>query len=1099
MNLTPEQQAAVNCRGKVIVSASAGSGKTSVMIRKLTDALCEGADLEGVVAVTFTKKAAAQMKEKLRAEIISRLGDAPAEVAARLKLQLSKIPSANISTIHSLCGKLLRTYFYALDISSDFDVISADDAEASVLQQRVLDSLFERYYAEDNASFKQLLKIFFKGHSDDGLRKLIVSCYSSLRIRAHYAEFLKEITKLFTPRGFEEVCRRFSEDIDGRMRILERRIDEFARNFGGVHPAYAKIFDEMREAAESVRHGDLFAPLPKFTRTARPHDAEYGDKFAAFRDGAKKFFESCKPAFRTREEEEAAFIASGATVTALAEALTDFDSGYTAVKRDENKLDYNDLEQLTVSLLSNPEVRGEIASKYSFICVDEYQDVNPVQEEIISMLGCGELFLVGDVKQAIYGFRGSKSAFFAEKYAGFGKSGGTALKLSSNFRSSDGVINFVNEIFADIMTDDSCGFDYTKTSFMTRGADYPAGYGSAQIHVFGKEEKQKNAAAGIYSVKRGAKEAEDTREGLAVAEIVRRELESEVYDPATGGYRPVQQGDICILTRKNDDKSANGIVRALKNAGYTPSGAQTDDLRDRPEVKKITDILSYIDNSEQDIPLATALLSPLGGFTADELARIRTAYRAAGRAPFRLCCKKYAEERRDEIAEKLNGFYGKAQALRDEAEICTAAEMVDILLESTGLESEFAADGGEKLRNVRRFAAEGEGINLCAFMQKLGDGQKKISPPAPALSDSVKIMTMHASKGLEFPIVIIADVCAPFKGRDAAGSLIIDDEFGFAPKFYDDADMTKRNTVLGELCARRKNREELKNELNLFYVACTRAMSRLHIMAETAPQYDGINLFTAGNYAQLFDINAHGSEIMQTSATPSAGAKTTLAAEPDKQIESGLNGVFERAYPHAESVDLPVKSSASAIIRFDGGDDYYAPKKLFPAEESTGAERGIAYHRYLQLADLTLCGKADIERQLKELNARNLITDEGLALLSADNLSEILSMPVFADLRGATLYREREFLCSLPASSFLDTSSQAEVLVQGAIDLLAVGRGVIRIIDYKYSAKDDAHLVSTYAPQLALYKLAVSKIMNVPAEEISTHIVNIFARRLINL
>lgn len=1100
MKLTEEQIAAIESGGRTIVSASAGSGKTFVMIQKLVRAIESGVDLDNVLAVTFTKKAAAQMKEKLRSAIIEKMAVSDDDKRAALKVQLSKIGSADISTIHSFCAKLLRTYFYAVGIDGTFGIISSDDAAAKEYKARAIDGLFERYYDEDDENFRVLLKYYRKKRGDGYLKNLILTSYEKLRIIADYGKLLDGTAELYTEKGFVKVVTELEENARDKYLRLAAEVEKFASDFKSPRPEYAAMLEDIRETLLSAGDLSIFSPQQPLTAKRKPVDRTdieklNGEVFKKFKDDLTALYKDVRGDISDAETEEERFLKSGAVAVAFAAVLKQFDEEYTSIKRDENVLDYNDLEHLTLALLKDEKVKKEINAKYSCVFVDEYQDVNPVQEEIISRVGGENVFLVGDVKQAIYGFRGSKSLFFAEKFDRFDGGDGNALRLSSNFRSSDGVLDFVNKLFGGIMTEQSCGFDYSHGSIMRGGGGYPEGFGGAEIHIFGKDDEVKSEPE-VYSVAGGARGAGHSREGLAVLEIVRRELKCKHYDLKSGEWKDTSPGDICILTRKRN-KSADGIVKALSDAGYPVSGAQEADVLDRPEVKQMLDILSYIDNTEQDIPLSTALLSPLGGLSCNDLSKIRIFSKGAYRLPFRECCKRYLAND-DVIARRLRLFNARVERLRDISEVLTAAEVIDKILEGTGLEAAYAAGGGEKLKNLRRFAAEGDGLSVSAFLNKLKGGSK-IAAPSQASSDSIKIMTMHASKGLEFPVVIIADICATYKGREQS-ELPFDDFYGFAPRYFDEQNRLTYKTVLGRLVSDKNGREELKNELNLFYVACTRAMCRLHIMAQEAPEYGRLDSLDASSYAKLFDISEFPHDTVEPSKETAAAVRGgVMLGEPDEGLRAALAEKFMRGYSWADSVNLPVKSSASAILRLGEEDSLFRPHVLFGGEGETGTERGMAYHRFLELCDFGVKDEEGICKELSSLTESGKLSEEQRGLLNAAELSAILSMPVFVGLDKLRLFREREFLCRLPANEIMDTSATDGVLVQGAIDLLAETEEGYSVIDYKYSVKSDEELISTYSRQLALYKKAVALIMRVDENKVKTTIVNIFSKRQINL
>ena len=1121
MGITKEQRRAIDETGRVIVSAAAGSGKTFVMMQKLIGAIENNVDLDSVLAVTFTKKAAAQMKEKLRKSVIERIKELNEEInngnsveenrgkCNLLKAQLPKIQTADISTIHSFCARILRTYFYAIDIDGTFDIMASDDAQAMDYKRRVADALFDSYYEGDcdnSENFKTLLSFYRRSRKDEHLRELIFSGYEELRKTVDYTRLLDRAETLYTDEGFEEICSDLSALADEKYRRLISDIEEFSRGFHSPLPEYGKIFEEMIEACKNAIGRDIFLPQLDFYVTKKPtikkdraseEEIQADNEFKKFRDKAKDRYEAIRGDISDRQSEKSRFFASGIPAKAYASVLKEFEIEYTRLKKDENKLDYNDLEHYTLRLLKNAEIAKEIKGKYSCVFVDEYQDVNQVQEEIISSIGGENVFLVGDIKQAIYGFRGSESKHFRKKFEDFNGGSGKALKLPNNFRSSDAVLDFVNRIFSDIMTEESCRINYREDGWMKPGGGYPENYGLAKIHIFGKDEEEREEL-GVYSVKGDEGRIKYSREARAVLQIVEEELKSQHFDVGSGKTVQTQPGDICILTRKHNGE-AEEIVRILSDNGYSVAGAQGENITSRPEIRKMVDILSYIDNKQQDIPLATALLSPLGGFSHEELARIRIAFKSERRASFRDCCKWYIKYNNDPVAQKLRAFRVKIEKLRDLAEVFTASEMIDKILEDTNLEAEYSR--GEKLKNIRRLALEGEKISVSALLSKLRSGYE-IKSPASSSSDSIKIMTMHASKGLEFPVVILSDICATFKGMDYS-EMPLSKKFGFAPKCFDEENMLTYDTVLRKLVKESTSKEELENELNLFYVACTRAKCNLHILAEERTVFNPAQVAEANAYAKLFDMEEFAEQMDLDGESNDVGKAVSdtaagLENATDSELYKRINSRFGREYVAMNSVNLPVKSSASAILKM-GEEDTVCVKQLFGGEGETGTEKGIAYHRFLELCDFDIKDKEGIEDELESFLIRGLISEEQRTLLDSDTLTEILNIPIFATLGNATLYREQEFLCLLPANEIMDTTAPDKVLIQGAIDLLAKTDTGYKIIDYKYSHKSGEQLIQTYSKQLALYKKAVQVITRTDAEKIETVIVNIFRKQQINL
>ncbi len=1301
---TPEQQAAIDEPGNIIVSASAGSGKTTVMIERLIKAVLSGATLDQILCVTFTKKAAANMKEKLRKKLISALGETTDEATKKhLKEQLAAIPAADISTIHSFCSQLIRRYFYIIGCDGSFDIVSSDDSLYKEYLDRAFENLFDRLYETEDPDFMLLLQFLSKKRKDDNVKNVILDTYFAARAVSHYREKIQASLSIYTPEGFNEICERLKTAHKEKYQALEDVLYNFHKTFmplfnlmsGDRIAQYSAIFEDMYRTFELAKQTEIFDPLPPtLTSLTKPRDTKNtpvevkiaGDYFKGTKDELNRKYKAVRKDIADRDTEYARFIKSGELARAFASILLQFDDEFAAVKKDENKLDYNDLEHFSLELLSNEEVTREIHAKYKYVFVDEYQDVNPVQEEIISSIG-GQIFLVGDVKQAIYGFRGSKSKFFSDKFDTFESQGGKALRIPTNFRSADGIIQAVNDMFSASMTPIICGFSYksperlakeaekqdpgiyatAKSEFGTGAADamfgiegtaapeyfkekgipagsaedavsyrpdgappaditgpilssavrngtftvvratptasyyaphqtsaqdapadakgkkskgkkepksdgpdedtpvrfaeaedvaawasrfispassgdmghemkacegWPEGSGNVRMHIFGEEQKEEIERK-VYSVKEDAKEHKETLESKAIVKLIRSIYGRPRYDKDLKKSVPTSYGDICILARKN--RNLEGIVAALTAAKIPVSGAQKGNICDTPEVRQMLDILSVIDNSEQDIALTTALLSPLGKFSENELALIRTAVPGPA-ASFRECVKKYRDSNKNLISKKLKNFYAKLDELQQAAGVLSAGTLITRILSETGLEAEYSVNGGEQLRNVLRLMQEGPELTLAGFLRKIREGGYTISSPACAPSDCVQVMTMHGSKGLEFPVVIIADICKLFTGNDTR-DIYFDETFGFAPRCYSEADRTYSDTLLRKYLRVSISREDIKNELNLFYVACTRAETELDIMSATPPPaYSTASALSAHNYANLIDFSLIRKDVMDDSlakdlelplidstapAVPSvpSGAQAPAAAPAEKpsaepgpampavpKVPMNFEDCFEREYLYEDSINLPVKSSASAILRMYKDEDEAAAVDdyLFSAEDeedekelastgsgSTGKDKGTAYHRFLELCNFSVRTPDAIQEEILGFVSSDLMTAEEAAYLNPYELAEILSKPVFQGLETAQTLREQEFLCRIPANKIMNTPAADTVLVQGALDLLVCKDGRYHIVDYKYSHKDPALLKATYIRQLRLYRAAVSLITGTPEEEIPATIVNI--------
>ena len=1137
MAFTEQQQSAINARGKVLVSASAGAGKTTVMIKRLADILAEGASLDNVLAVTFTKKAAAQMKEKLRAELVSRLSVGDEAGRENIRVQLGKINSADISTIHSFCARLVRTYFYAFEgVDASFEII-ADGAEAEQLRSRAMDNLFDKLYGKGDGhaddSFLYLVDRLKKKRNDAPLRQAILQAYDRIRIEPDYESVAQKAERTFSDEGFAAVCARLGEIAGMRCAFYAEEVKRFSNTlaFASKGGEYSAMLDEIYDSLNYVAaKRDIFDRPAKLSKkikpSVKPENAEEDARFAQFLDAIKKRYKNTFKDVKTYEEERAAFDESGVLARIFADVVLQFDREYTEVKREEGKLDYGDLEHLAYALVCadkgvDGDVKAQINGKYAFVFVDEYQDVNPIQDAIINAVAGGDLFKVGDVKQAIYGFRGSRSHFFAEQLNEAAKNSGSIV-LPHNFRSTGAVVDMVNELFSKVMNNALCGFDYADGNHaMISGNAKSANRGVAQICTFEGEEKRETEVDGVYSIVDELPEnAPPTAQCGAILSLVDELLRSEYYDAERDEMRPIQQGDICILTRKNNNKGVREAERALLAKGYRVDGAAESNVCDNAKIKRMINILSYLDNAEQDVPLAAALLSPLGNLDEDELAEIRL-FGGTGKnaPPFRRCAERYAHEKRDALAKKLCDFYEKTDSLKKLAQGIGAARLIDEITDDGGFVAQYA--DGDSLTALRRLQREayspcGE-LSLNAFLAKLKAADYKVNCPLPPSSDSIKIMTMHSSKGLEFPVVIVADIAAGFKGDDRT-EIHYDEEFGFAPKFYDKVSKVYGGTLLRKLCALRAEAEELKNEINLFYVACTRAKSNLYVLNSKREKHDNTGVLNADRYADLFDMSSLKKAVIRhISADESEKlwqSERRIQAIDERLVNAELYGNMDKIFASAlkgGDSELPVKSSATKLLSLTADDEIHPV--MFAEEESeageTSIESGLAYHRFLQLCDFNIKNEAGIKSQIESLSEGGLLSASQRDLLEVGQLIKILSLPRFSTLAGNGTYREREFLCALSAGEYVALAGGKiprgegdgpSVIIQGAIDLLAVreqGGKVVGadIIDYKYSSRTDRALKEKYTAQLALYKRAVARIYGLSADKISTTIINIRACR----
>jgi ATP-dependent exoDNAse (exonuclease V) beta subunit len=620
----------------------------------------------------------------------------------------------------------------------------------------------------------------------------------------------------------------------------------------------------------------------------------------------------------------------------------------------------------------------------------------------------------------------------------------------------------------------------------------------------------------VYSVKEKTEKTQNQISKIAktIQHIIRQECASTYYAPPEkngekGGPKPVMYSNIAVLSRKKSGQIAK-TVAALAAAGIPVTSAAAVNICEYTEVKMLMDILSLLDNAQQDIPLCSALLSPIGKLTADDVAQIRLTYK--DEQFFRVACQKYAEEQSDTIAKKLKAFYNYFHTLRNKARVLdVGALLVEIISDKhTRLEASFLlqSNGEACLKRIHRFIEEAsvEPQSVHAFLNRLRDLDYKIEYNENGGDDSVKVITMHSSKGLEYPIVIVDDLSANFKGDDG-DNVYVEEKYALAPRSHNEGRMTRSDTLLRRLHKQKEALESIADELNLYYVALTRAKYGLHLIFTDIPPMPNVRY--ARSFAELTDFDVWQKyfvhdKIFDIKKEPKGAP---FVFNPDGKLVKEIKDTFDWKYSFAGYENLPVKSSATALLdsverRTETDGSEVAEEK---PEANTDKESGIAYHAFLERFDFALIQEKETLKEQVELLRTAMVQEnaEGAELLDTDKLLEILQNPVFTRLQDKRLFKEQQFLASLPVKDTYALKKDAlpdlkmredgeEMIFQGAIDLLAVGIDEAEIIDYKYSRKNAKSLKEHYQPQLDLYRQATAKILKLPLEKVHGTIVNIY-------
>lgn len=882
---TDEQWKAIFAKDQdVLVAAAAGSGKTAVLVERIIQKIIaetDPLDVDQLLVVTFTNAAAAEMRARIGDALTQAINERPE--SGHLRKQLGLLNRASISTLHSFCLDAVRKHYYMIDIDPRFRV--ADDNEIGLLRDEVLDDLFEEEYGkEKNDQFFRLVDTFTGDRSDEELQELVLKLYDFSRSHPypdHWLDALVDMYDIPEGTGIQELpfTQILLSDIElqltGARQLLEEAY-EMTQMPGGPAPRAANYLEDLEvvsrmQKAAKESWASLHSEMNnwKFTRAKSCRGDEYDQELLkdadALRKKAKGILEKTAKDIFSREAES--FLRDMRRMHPIYQALVhlvkSFADRFALEKKERGIVDFADLEHFALHILvdgdlSDNEVRpSEIAlgyrNQFKEVLVDEYQDVNMVQETILQLISAdgesdGNLFMVGDVKQSIYRFRLAEPNLFLEKYTRFtpdGENNGLRIDLSRNFRSRAEILDGTNFLFKQIMGINVGEIDYNKDAELVLGARYPSDeVYPIEVAIIDQSEEpdsENNLQEGGFD----EEEIEQSRlEARFLAKKIREIIDEEkpVYDPKTGLHRPVQYKDIVILMRSLT--WAQDVMDEFKHEGIPVYANLSSGYFEATEVTVMLSLLKVVDNPDQDIPLASVLRSPIVGLDEESLARIRVNFR---KGSFYEAVKKFiktpgdaADER---IRTKLISFIENLHGWRSMARSGALSSLIWQLYRDTNF-YEFAGGlpgGKQRQANLRALydrASQYEETSyrglfrFLRFVERMQDRGKDLGA-ARALGeqeDVVRLMTIHSSKGLEFPIVFAAGLGRKFNMKDINSPFLFDKDFGFASK-YIDSEKRISYPSLPQLALKRKKRMELAaEEMRVLYVALTRAKEKLYLV-----------------------------------------------------------------------------------------------------------------------------------------------------------------------------------------------------------------------------------------------------------------------------
>lgn len=1177
INWTADQTKAIDaCGCNLLVSAAAGSGKTAVLVERIIRKILSGTDVDHLLVTTFTNAAAAKMRRQVGEAVAQKLAEMPQDT--HLQRQMTLINRASICTIHSLCLDIVRANFHKLDIDPDFSM--ADPNEAELMKEQAAQETFLKLYEQREEWFLDLADTYGGRQGDEGLAELMLRLYAFVKSMPFPESWLAVKVGMF------EACADFDGSewaaaikasalltLDGciAMTIDALGMTEKDEEILCYTSALLSDLSALKRLQSAVQHGwdNAVSALETFEfeklKSARGVDAAKTEPVKKLRELVKEEIKSLKgKVFHTYAHDLCDDLrACAPRMRALGRLVLEFDETFTALKRQRGVLDFNDLEHLCLRVLSErdecgnavpSEVALKLCSRYEELLVDEYQDSNELQETIFSMLWRGDnLFMVGDMKQSIYRFRHTNPLLFLHKQQTYSAEAGKNRKviMSENFRSRSGIIDAVNVIFRQISSPLIGEMAYGPDEQLNAAADYPPLYEVAAggMKIIIADKSSDGAQQTVADDTPGAGQPDNAGESFTGTEAeachVAAEIRALMAHPfmvyEDGGYRPVTYRDIVILMRATAG-SADVFARVLQERGVPVFADTGGGYFLTQEVTDILSLLEVIDNPLQDIPLLAVLRSPIAGFCDEALLQVR------------LCAPNgYVYHALEscaggdgEYAEKCAKFLERLLCWRQWAHYMPTHELIWRLYTDTGYYGFAGAmSAGEQrqanLRLLYERARQYEKTSfrgLFHFISFIGRMRRASADFGSAKllgenQDVVRIMSIHKSKGLEFPVVFVCGMGKRFNVRDMSEAVLLHKALGLGPDFKDNQARFSYPTV-AKLAIRHKLKyENLSEELRLLYVALTRAKEKLimtmnvkdaqssldkwrHI-AETARGEKlavhwmaGASCFadwvmpaalrsnravSGGNEADLPAPAAF--EIQISPAVMAAGG--VPENQPGRAVEASFKAlVGERLawrYPYEQSVIIPTKISVTELKRIHNFEldaqsaalhdiqMVSVPQFMQESKRLTAAQRGSVTHFVMQHLSLDAPPhEADIALQLEQMVAHELLTQQQAAAVTPAKIAAFFRTELGQRMcESIHVVREMPFEIEIAASEVYGEQYRDEVmLLQGMIDCYFEEDGKIILVDYKTDFVDAEtrsieKLTEQYRPQFEYYARALEK------------------------
>ena len=1162
-----------------------GSGKTAVLVERIINKIIkDNVDIDKLLVVTFTNAAASEMRERVLDAIYKKLEEEPKD--ERLQKQITLLNKANICTIDSFCLDVIRNNFYETDISPNFRI--ADTAETNLLKQDILEEMFENKYELEDENFIKLITTYTSYRDDTPLKELVLKMYDYIQSNPFPEQWINDKVEMFNIKDKlnedfaktvwgESLLQELEEELIDDIVILQKvkldlskepELDKFEKTIDDDIDKLQMLKTNLNswDNAYEISNNLSFCKWP----IDRKINSETKENSKQLRDNVKKKLKKKTEKLLVFNSKEANndIYEMYENLVLLKNLILEFENNFINAKKERNILDFNDIEHIALKILLTKDTDGKIKpseiakmyqEKFVEIAIDEYQDSNLVQEFILkSIQKNNNLFMVGDVKQSIYRFRQARPELFLEKYATYQlkenqkENDNLKIKLFKNFRSRKEVLDFSNIVFENIMSNILGDIDYNKEEYLNLGANYeesPNEDLKTEINIIDINENIEELEANEETEENFQHIENNEFEAIYVAKKIKEIINShqKVFDIKKKTFRDVTYKDIVILLRSTKDIAPLYEKEILKQ--NMPVFCDTSaEYLDSIEIQTIMSVLKVIDNPLNDIPLITCLRSNIGGFTDNDLVEIRLSDKQDKFYNTMLKAKINVNE---DLKFKIDSFLNKIDTWRKEQEYLALDELIWKIYQDTGYYNYVGLMPNGELRqaNLKKLferAKQYESVsfkglyNFINFIEKLqlSSGDLGSAKLIGENENVIRIMSIHKSKGLEFPIVFIAGTGKQFNLMDLNNNILLHHDMGFGVKYINYNKQIEYDTLSKSAMRNKLLRDTISEEMRILYVALTRAKEKLYITATINNALKNINDITndsemytktdnkinpvlvkkykrfidwiiltscyeKSKFKQIASITIiNKKDVLDNNKTEDTDIdilKILNNHEKDKEELKRINNLLEYEYKYKIAEKIPTKASVTKIkqmkqvnlINEDIEDEknvenFQKPQFLrnIKEEKVSSAQKGTLVHMCMQRLDYKKDYTIDdIKKLIQELCVKKIITEKEAESINVDKVYRFTKSFIWQYMKEAKeVYQEKPFYINIPAKDILKNDIDETILIQGIIDLYYIDKNDnLILVDYKTDYIENGKenkLVEKYKEQLNLYSRALEQAYN---------------------